>query len=497
MKIAKSSNTRVFVIEGRARPDHSPVYESCLRMTGVSQGFGDIERVECPDPYNYGKFVEVAEIRGATERATTSLEGRFAMNLLSTLLKLAKKGCSVDIQLHMGACQDPSDFDNFDKALVLESASLTTYNTDELGALQSDDNAAVNENADVSAKEYYEIVPLSFAERAGSIVTNEVVDVVVADSASCGDCEEESDGCNKVFAITLSAGGSPTTPADVVFSLDAGSVWYAHDIDSLGAAEDPDGVDRVGAYLVVVSNASASLHYALKSEFDGITDPTFTEVTTGFVASGEPNDIWSAGNTAFIVGDGGYVYMTSDPTAGVTVVDAGSATVDVLNAVHGLSAEFAVAVGNNGAVIYTENGTSWTAASVPVGVGVNLLCVFVKSENEWFVGASNGNLYYTLNKGTTWTAKTFPGSGSGVVYDIVFPTDSVGYLAHATSAPLGRILRTYNGGNTWVVMPEGVGTIPDNDRVNRLGYCDDANFIVGVGLGGNATDGYVVVGSAS
>ena len=43
--VAQASYTRVFIIEGRARPDHSPSYESCLRMLGVSRGFGDIERV--------------------------------------------------------------------------------------------------------------------------------------------------------------------------------------------------------------------------------------------------------------------------------------------------------------------------------------------------------------------------------------------------------------------------------------------------------------------
>lgn len=49
----KSAFTRVFLIEGRARGDHKPSYESCLRMMGVSQSFGDIEKIENPDPYEY------------------------------------------------------------------------------------------------------------------------------------------------------------------------------------------------------------------------------------------------------------------------------------------------------------------------------------------------------------------------------------------------------------------------------------------------------------
>jgi len=102
---------------------------------------------------------------------------------------------------------------------------------------------------------------------------------------------------------------------------------------------------------------------------------------------------------------------------------------------------------------------------------------------------------YTVDKASNWTAKGFPGSGAGVVYDIAFSNMSVGYLAHATATPAGRILRTYDGGYSWQILPEGSGTIAANDRINRLAPCIyDENLIVGVGLDDNATDGVIVVG---
>lgn len=495
--IVRNAYSRVFVIEGRARADHIPEYNSCLRMLGISQNFGDITRVECPDPDNYGKFIEVASIRGASERATTSLEGRYALELKSTLLRLARKGCAVDVQLHIGECTDPSDFDTFKKALVLENVLFTTYSTDELGALTSDDNAAVNETVEISAEDVYEALPLTFQRQADSLITNEVVDVVYGDSVSCGECEVESDGCQKVFALTKAAGGSPTTPADIVFSLNAGGTWYAHDVDTLGAAEEPSALDAVGDYMVVVSQATESLHYALKSEFNSYTDPAFTEVTTGFVAAHGPNDIFSTGRQAFIVGEGGYVYETTDPTAGVSVLDAGSATTDDLNRVHALSSQNAVAVGNSGTVVYTENGTNWGAVTNrPTGAGVHLTAVCMRSKSEWWVGTDTGAVYYTLDKGVTWTAVTFSGSGAGRVDDIVFATNSIGYIAHAAATPRGRILRTYNGGQTWSIMPES-GTLPLCDRVNRLATCGDPNIVVGGGLADDGADGYLVMGLAS
>lgn len=492
-KVLQSSRSRVFIISGRADPNNAPSYESCLRMTGVSQGFGDITKEECPDPYNYGQFIEVAQIRGASERVTTTLEGRYYMDILSTLLDLARQNCAVDVQLHMGICTDPSEFDTFEKAVILEEAFLTNFSTDDLGALASGDNAVVNETADISATRVYEVRRLSFSAKAASTVTNEVIDITFCDTLSCGsDCEDQSDGCQVVYALTVAAGGSPSTPADIVFSLDGGSTWYAHDIDTLSAAEEPDELACVGSYLVVVSNETGSYHYALKSEFNSYTDPTFTEVA---ISGGAPNAIDSIGNRAFIVGDIGYIYSLSSVATGVTELDAGSATTSDLQAVHMLSADYAVAVGDNGAVVYTTNGTDWNAATFPVGAGITLNTVWMKSETRWFVGTNDGRLFYTDNSGTTWTLQTFTGSGTGSVEYITFATDSIGYLSHTTVAPVGRLLRTYNGGNSWVVMPEDTTTLPTNQGFHAIAACSyNANKIFAAGLGA-ATDGIILLGS--
>lgn len=492
---ARNAYSRVFLIKRRARGDRQPSFQSCLIAGTVEQSFGDIERIECPDPDEYGAFEEVGTIRGAEERASTSLTGRYAADLASELLALAKIKCASDIQIHFGSCEDPSDFNNFSKAVVLEDAFLTNVSTDELGTLESGGQAAVNESADVSANEWYEVLPLTFSERGGDTVTLEVVDVIVCDKTSCGECDDESDGCDKIYGVTIAAGGSPSTPADVVFSLDNGDTWLAHDVDTMSVSDNGSAIACIGDYVAVVSNDTASLHYALKSEFTTYTDPTFTEVTGGFVAGGEPNDIWSVGTKAFIVGDDGYVYVTEDATAAVTVLDAGVATIDNLNAVHAASSTVAVAVGNSGAVVYTTNGTTWAAASRPTGAAVHLMCVAAKNDKEWWVGSDAGSLYYTTDAGVTWTEKSFTGSGSGVVRDVVFASDSIMYLSHDTTAPAGRILRSYNGGYSFVVMPEGTATLPANDRINSLAACSaDANLIIGAGLADDAADGYIVKG---
>jgi hypothetical protein len=488
--------SRVFLLKGRAGPDRIPSNESCMKMTGIDWPQGDITKVECPSPTSYGKFEEVAKIKGSADRPTTSLVGRFSASLTSELLDLAKNGCPFDIQLHIGKCDSADMFNKFTKAIILEDADISSWGTEDLGALAAEENAKVDETSEISAKTIYEVVPLAFGVKASDIVTKEVVDGKICDSVSCGDCDDESGGCEKLYSITKTANGSPAQPADIVFSIDGGANWFAHDIDTL-STKDPSAMECFGEYIVVVSNADNALHYVPKAELNGLVDPAWTKVATGFVANGEPNAIWAAdGNWAFIVGDTGYVYLLTDATAGVTVLDAGVATTSNLLAVDGISRNFAVAVGADGVVLLTENGSTWTAVAGPVGIGTHLYSVAVKSAREWWVGASNGNLYYTKDGGDTWAVKSFPGSGTGSVEAIAIATDSVFYLSHKTAATKGRILRSFNGGNSWIVMPEGESNIPVADVFNFLAPCpSDPNFLFSGGLGDDGTDGILILGT--
>ena len=491
---AKTGFSRVFLIDGGARPDHAPEYQGCMKAGGVSKSWGDLTSIECPSEIQYDSYVEVDTIKGAEERATMDLMGRYLADVASELLRIGNLGCGVDAQVHFGKCTDPTDFNTFTKAVVMEGAYISDWSTDDLGAMESGERNPVTETGSISSKDVYEILQLAFTQAAASIVTNEVIDVVICDQVACGECDEDSSGCQHIYAVTKQAGGSPGTPPDIVFTVD-GSNWYADDIDSLGAAEDPSAVACVGDYVVVVSNDSGSAHYALKSEVDDVDyDETWTEIATGFV--GAPNDCHRAvgGRFLYVVGDSGYIYRTDDITGGVNVLDAGVATTQNLNRVYALSDEFVVAVGNNDTVVYTEDGVSWGTVTGPLA-GATLSAVLVQSETVWFVGSTAGNLYYTVDKAANWTAKGFPGSGAGSVYDVVSANMSVLYLAHATTAPAGRILRSYDGGYSWNILPEGTGTITANDRINRLAACIyDENFVVGVGLADDGADGVIVVG---
>jgi len=491
---AKSANSRVFIIDGRANGVHQPSYESFIRMTALAQGFGDVTKIEVPDPRKYGSFVEVGNIRGAAARPTASLEGRYAQELKSDLLEMANKGCAVDVQVHFGACTDPSAFNTFDKAVVIENAIITNFSTDNLGALSSADNAAINEKVDLSGTSIYEILPLGYSTPGGNVITNEIVDVIISDTISCGDCETVSDGSSRIYAISKKAGGSAGTPPDIVFTLDKGVTVYAYDIDTLTTAQDPTGLAVVGTLMVVISNDANSLSYCYVSELNGVMPPTWTEVTTGFQAGYEPNAISAYGGKAYIVGDGGGIYSTTEPSVGVDQISLGGVTTEDLFAVYAINEDIAFACGANGTVVFTLNGSTWAqVTTIPVVAKLN--CILAKSTMEIWVGTDTGLLYHTTDSGVTWALKAFPGSGSGSVKDITMSKDGVMFLAHKTAATKGRILRSYDGGYSWITTPEATGVFPACDSINAIAATPDApNMVVGVGLADNAADGIMVIG---
>lgn len=488
--------TRVFTIEDRAGPANVPVYQQVARVLGPSQDFGSVTPVREPDPDAYNKFRVVDTIRGELGLPEIPLQVRYQFTL-SEFLRLARKGCPLDVQIHQGQCQNPADFNGgWDKVLVVEGGVITNWSTGDLGALEQGEDAVVNEEVPLTGLDMYEVVQLLASELAATEIVQEIIDVKICDSVQCGLCGIATDGCDKVFAVTLSAGGSPGLPAEVIYSNDGGTTIGETNISTLGADEDPTGMECVGANVVVISNDDDALHWAPAADILNATE-TWARVITGIVAAGSPNAITSAGpRDTWIVGDGGYVYHATDPTAGVTVQDAGAATTEVLNAVHALDILNVVAVGANNAVIFTrDGGNSWSSITGP-NVATVLNTVFMRTELEWFVGDAGGQLWYTRDRGTTWTEKIFPDSGAGVVRHITFPTPTVGYLAHDTATPAGRILRSIDGGNSWYVLPEGTTTLPANDRINAIAACaENPNLAFGGGLADDAIDGILVKAS--
>jgi photosystem II stability/assembly factor-like uncharacterized protein len=232
----------------------------------------------------------------------------------------------------------------------------------------------------------------------------------------------------------------------------------------------------------------------------------FTQVNEGIVLAGSPTDIYVLSpREVFFCGDLGYIYKSTDITAGMEVIDAGDATGENLNRIDGVD-ETIVAVGDSNAVIKSSNRgrTFATTTESPVAAIIQALAV-LDDDRYWIgtgAGAGAGEVWYTIDGGETWTELAFAGSGAGVVRDIIFVNDEVGYFAHNTTTPdVARIFTTWNGGVDWIMGDPRLINLPVFDWAGRLAFPDAAagvavNNLAVAGLSGGGVDGILLLGIA-
>lgn len=494
--IAVAGNVRLWTVEDGVHPMRGPQFQAIARLGDPSWSFGEKTRVEVPDPQAYNKFVEAATIPGAVTRPTFSLMGRYPM-ALSDMLRLARKQCRVDVYALVGACRDPQNFtEGYEKIIFFPNGQISTYSGENFGALGSDENNPSNETLELSAREIYEFGQMAFSRLLSTLTTREVLTIDVCDQEGCGDCGDgASDGCQKVLATMGGVGSTPGTKPTLIYSDDGGGAGLTQEVTTMFSNEAPTDGECVGANYVLVGNVSNSLHYInLDDLYAGIG--AFIEVVTGFVAGGNPNAIHSIdARHTWIVGNGGYIYFTANPTMGVEVQSAGVVTTQILRDVDALNSKSVLVVGNSNSVLYsTDGGATWSSVVGPA-VGIHLTAAEMWSEDVWIVGTESGKLFVTVNQGQTWTEKVLPGTVSRI-YAMGWVNEAEGFIAVEDNGS-GLILRTITGGYEWTILPDGKkAAIAGNDRIRDIAVCGTGkNKVFGAGLDDDGATGIIVKAS--
>lgn len=499
--ISKVGSGRVWTIKGRAGPLHEPYYHHLGAAGAISWGQGDITDIEIPSDSQYGQWEKIDSYQVSPDRATTTIQVYETMDR-SAVYDLVRLRCPFDVQIHKGVCEDPRDFDRgWQKIKVFEDVRPTSYDVNEQGSLQGDGQASNMEDLPVSAREVYDVLRMEYREVAAAEVGEVVVAVDVCDGVACGDCDKFSDGCQNVLALTNSAGSSPGLKPQLIVTTDqfGPTAIIERWVTTVAIGENVDDMACVGANVVVLSSDGEEVHYAPTADILTETE-VWTGVTTGIVAGKGPTCIWNYSPLlSFVGGLGGYVYQMKNVSDGLVVLDAGAATTQDLNDIHGFDTQNVAAVGAANAIAYTIDGTNFTLMPVVGLATTDLLAVAYRKQNEiWVGGSASGIVYVTINYGVTWTAKTLPGAITQVD-KIVWVNETVGFIAAQSAGPVAKILRTIDGGYSWYVVPEAAGgTIPTADYFNDIAVCDkEPNKAFFGGLAGNASDGILVKGSDS
>ena len=480
----KGSEGRLF-LQSSATPAQTIDYHGRVSVAEVPIPRGERTPVRRPSDKKRGKFEVVDYTISQPDEPSTTYTLDLDRYMRDVWIDLSEQDCAFNVQVHIGKCTRPDDPLGWDSILLHRNVRISEAGLPALAPMTEDDDQISQVTLSAQLQEVIKIRKLVFGEQAPSVVLAPVVDSVIYDASSCGDCGEIVKACSRIYSLTQANAGSPGLSSQIVYTLDGGLNWLSDDIDSLGG-QSGVRLALIGNYLVVLSTAGNGHHFARRSDVDdAVSDWAGVSGTGGgYVTSKAPVALWSkTPGLTFVVGQGGYVYKMSDPTRAVTVLNAGITTVQNLNEVHGVG-EVVVAVGASNAVIYSINdGETWRLVVGPAA-GVTLKTVWCLTDNIWFVGAANGKLFYTLNRGKTWAETALDGDVSAV-NDIYFVNDTVGYVAVTTTGGAGRVYRTLSSGSEWFKSAPHIDGLPTSTAVNVVVACN-SNFLV---AGGSAAAG--------
>lgn len=479
--VTKRLHQRSFV-QLRERPDSTL---QLFALNGGAMGGFEVpktspEAVYMPSLTEREAFELFGKLQGAPgDLPTASFTERLPRETAAVMERLSKRSTPFSMHVILHKDIDPQDPTHWESKKLFSGITLSNYAEDDQEVAPGGDEGFIEISADASLEYYTRLFHLYFGTEAASDVTKEVVAVAVYPPQDRGD-----EDLKEIYAVQV-----VDTNPKLVYSKDGGGTWTAVTLTTLGS-NAPTDIAIVGNYVIITSSAGLGYYYASR---DALATWTAVEGTSkGFVTAHGPTAIYApAVGEIWFAGLGGYIYKLGVPGQNVTVIDAGTITVQNLNAIHG-SGNTILAVGASNAAILTQNGgRSWAALTGPA-VGVALNDCFVLDDERYWIAADKA--YYSLDEGATWTQSSLSYTSMTSVQSIVFCTDqpAVGYAAVLTSTPAGAIMRTSDHGGTWETY--SVHSIPANEKIGDLAV-GGPNYVVGGGLvSASGSDGLLTIG---
>lgn len=414
-----------------------------------------------------------------------------------------KLDCPVNIYESEGLCGDPADFLNGWITMQILSQGLSTNKT-YAGRTPFDESDISTTDVDlIWTGDVYTIGGIVLGETAATEVTTEVVDIVYGGYQNCANCGVPNDGTKWIYALQQTAGGSSAVNAAVLYNTNYGAgAWTSSTITGLGIGSLVSAIDIVGQYLVVLSSTDNAYYISQLNQLTGVPG-SWTKISTGFVALKQPNDMFVINpNRVIFVGNGGYIYVSTNITAGVSVLNAGSTTTQNLARVHG-SDGVLLAVGASATTIKSTNGGgAWTATAA--SLSGTMQAAGVRTAYSLWAGNSAGVVSYTDDQGASWTTLAgLPGAAIAGVHDILWPSAECGFILATRTGPTAVVFATFDGGASWCEAGTSrLPAAPTYGRPNRGAFPNSPDIMIATnnlavaGLGGGLTDGIVLVGAA-
>jgi len=176
--------------------------------------------------------------------------------------------------------------------------------------------------------------------------------------------------------------------------------------------------------------------------------------------------------TGYISGIGGVLIKTTDGGQSFSYLHSG--TTHHLYSIKFINSTTGFAVGDAGTILKTTDaGATWNI--VNSGTTKNFRRVYFYNERIGFISGGLGALIKTTDGGTTWQA-LYPGTSDGL-YGIFFTDVNTGYISGLN----GTILKTTDGGTSWTPQASGIPVGPT--ILLSIHFADANNGIIVGGIG--------------
>lgn len=448
MDVLRNTQGRVFVSTGVINPFK---YYGVMSVGPIEKAMPATESVFTID--SKGNIVKIAEIKDHDKQpSSSSLTGYIPLLSKSNIENLLDKS-SCDIQIHYGTCNNPSDFNSFDSALILRGATMTNYNISEPSTLVPN-RAILQETANIIIDNSYRVFTPTFNQVFGEAGIISMLGIVFADSNYCDIGDNNLD----ILVSFYNTGGY----SRFAYSFNNGVTWQAN--PSL-FAESSGGALNTGieifknkiywsyvygsdAYIQsidvsdVINNTSLSSSLIFKnSSYSIIKDMVATS-----------RYLWCAG------GNGASFVMRVDLSDNTTeIIDDDSIFSSApVNAIDALDDNLVVLVGENNNIATYSNGVFFES-TIGLDSMAFLSDIKILTDNHWVV-ASDMGLYITTNGGISWR-KTFSVQNT---CKFAFYDNLTGYAANTDG-----VYRTVDGGNSWYKIFTGLWTNINKATINK------------------------------
>lgn len=495
MAFMMTNQARIFIAPAGAGCGKVYSYYNCMKLGGLDRSAGEATPVFCPDETHAGRFRQVQVIKGADGAWTSSIVGYKPVALPSILSRLARARCKFDLQVHFGTCNDPSNFSDYDMAIVFENVEISSYDIDGVGALQGSEVAPIMETVNITAGNVYELFTVDLVNAASvqAALGAQIVSVTY-NPYNC--VEGDAEVCQTFYALQTPPDYVTTNETMfIVVSNDRGLTWTQHatDIPASVPGEELDALSiAVGNDYIVVVNDATGLLYSIPVA-SLINNPA--TYTATYAIDGMVTRLKRIRSRVYGVTANGKIFWTRPATLSTYFLEDGSLYTNRWNDIDGIDYDNLLVGGENGTLLLQRNGRSLRTVVVSISgapLAEDITAVVMKSSSAWVIGTADGNVYCTNDAGVTWALLfTYPGS---IIRRVVFPTNSVGYIVLKNPA---IVYSTADGGAQWSqIQAPTTGFSTYSVMADFVACTQDPTIFVGVGFTPDDVDVFAASESA-